>query len=155
MSKKKSILVQGGILATAGLISRVIGLLYQSPLTAIIGDEGNGYYSTAYYIYSIVLLISSYSIPSAMSKIISQRLAVHEYRNAQRIFHCALIYVCIVGGIGSLFVFLGAGLLVDGYSVPVLRVFSPIIFIKPYNSNIHIHAKFKKSISSLYSFSSQ
>ena len=129
MSKKKSILVQGGILATAGLISRVIGLLYQSPLTAIIGDEGNGYYSTAYYIYSIVLLISSYSIPSAMSKIISQRLAVHEYRNAQRIFHCALIYVCIVGGIGSLFVFFGAGFLVDGYSVPVLRVFAPIIFI--------------------------
>ncbi len=129
MSKKKSILLQGSILATAGVISRVIGLLYQSPLTAIIGDEGNGYYSTAYYIYSIVLLISSYSIPSAMSKIISQRLAVHEYRNAQRIFHCALIYVCIVGGIGSIFVFFSAGILVDGYSVPVLRVFAPIIFI--------------------------
>ena len=129
MSKRKSMLWQGSILATAGLISRVIGLLYQSPLTAIIGDEGNGYYSTAYYIYSIVLLISSYSIPSAMSKIISQRLAVHEYRNAQRIFHCALIYVCVVGGIGSLFVFFGAGFLVDGYSIPVLRVFAPIIFI--------------------------
>ncbi len=129
MSKKKSILVQGGILAIAGVISRIIGLLYRSPVTAIIGDEGNGYYSTAYYIYSIVLLISSYSIPSAMSKIISQRLAVHEYRNAQRIFHCALIYVCIVGGIGSLFAFFGAGFLVDGYSVPVLRVFAPFIFI--------------------------
>ena len=129
MSKKKSILVQGGILATAGMISRVIGLLYRSPLTAIIGDEGNGYYSTAYNIYSIVLLISAYSIPSAMSKIISQRLAVHEYRNAQRIFHCALIYVCIVGGIGSLFTFFGAGFLVDGYSIPVLRVFAPIIVI--------------------------
>lgn len=129
MSKKKSILVQGGILAIAGIISRIIGLLYRSPVTAIIGDEGNGYYSTAYYIYSIVLLISSYSIPSAMSKIISQRLAVHEYRNAQRIFHCALIYVCIVGGIGSLFTFFGAGFLVDGYSVPVLRVFAPFIFI--------------------------
>ena len=129
MNKKKSMLVQGGILATAGMISRVIGLLYTSPLTAIIGDEGNGYYSTAYYIYTIVLLISSYSIPSAMSKIISQKLAVHEYRNAQRIFHCALIYVAIVGGIGSLFVFFGAGLLVDGNSIPVLRVFAPIIFI--------------------------
>ena len=122
-------LVQGGILATAGMISRGIGLLYTSPLTAIIGDEGNGYYSTAYYIYTIVLLISSYSIPSAMSKIISQRLAVHEYRNAQRIFHCALIYVFIVGGIGSIFVFFGAPLLVDGYTIPVLRAFAPFIFI--------------------------
>ncbi|WP_029321553.1 putative polysaccharide biosynthesis protein [Butyrivibrio sp. AE3004] len=129
MSKKKSILVQGGILATAGIISKIIGLLYQAPFTGIVGDEGNGYYSTAYYIYSIVLLISSYSIPSAMSKIISQRLAVHEYRNAQRIFHCALIYVCIVGAVGSLIAFFGAPLFVDGYSIPVLRVFSPFIFI--------------------------
>ncbi|WP_044912684.1 putative polysaccharide biosynthesis protein [Butyrivibrio sp. WCE2006] len=129
MSKKKSILVQGGILATAGIISKIIGLLYQAPFTGIVGDEGNGYYSTAYYIYSIVLLISSYSIPSAMSKIISQRLAVHEYRNAQRIFHCALIYVCVVGAIGSLVAFFGAPLFVDGYSIPVLKVFSPFIFI--------------------------
>lgn len=129
MSKKKSIIVQGSILATAGFISRIIGLLYRAPVTGIIGDEGNGYYTAAYYIYSIVLLISSYSIPSAMSKIISQRLAVHEYRNAQRIFHCALIYVFIVGSIGTLFVFFGAPFLVDGNSIPVLRFFAPIIVI--------------------------
>ncbi len=129
MSKKKSMLMQGGILASAGLICSVIGLLYRGPLTGIIGDEGNGYYSSAYNIYNIVLLISSYSIPSAMSKIISQKLAVHEYRNAQRIFHCALIYVCIMGGLGSLFVFFGAPLFLDGHSIPVVRVFAPIIFI--------------------------
>ncbi len=121
--------MQAGILAIAGVISRIIGLLYGSPLTAIIGDEGNGYYSTAYNIYLIVLLISSYSIPSAMSKIISQKLAVKEYRNAQRIFRCALIYVFIVGGIGSILLFFGAGLFVDGYSIPVLRTFAPIIFL--------------------------
>ncbi|WP_091870340.1 polysaccharide biosynthesis protein [Butyrivibrio sp. INlla16] len=129
MSKKKNMIVQGSVLATAGIISRIIGLLYRAPLTGIIGDEGNGYYSTAYNIYSIVLLISAYSIPSAMSKIISQKLAVHEYRNAQRIFHCALIYVCVVGGLGSLFVFFGAPFLVDGYSIPVLRFFAPVILI--------------------------
>ena len=122
-------IVQGGILASAGLICSIIGLLYRAPLTGIIGDEGNGYYGSAYNIYNIVLLISSYSIPSAMSKIISQRLAVHEYRNAQRIFHCALIYVCVVGGIGSLFLFFAAPIIADGYAIPVLRVFAPIIFI--------------------------
>jgi stage V sporulation protein B len=129
MSKKKSIIVQGSILAMAGFISRIIGLLYTAPLTGIIGDEGNGYYTASYYIYQIVLLISAYSIPSAMSKIISQRLAVHEYRNAQRIFHCALIYVFIVGGLGTLFIFFGAPYVVDGYAIPVLRVFAPIVFI--------------------------
>ena len=77
--------MQAGILATAGLISRVIGILYRSPLTGIIGDEGNGYYSAAYNIYTIILLISSYSIPSAISKVIAGKLAVKDYRNAQRV----------------------------------------------------------------------
>ena len=129
LNRNKNILVQGGILAIAGLISRVIGLLYGSPLTAIIGDEGNGYYSAAFYIYSIVLLISSYSIPSAMSKLLSQKLAVREYRNAQRILRCSLIYVFVVGGASSLLVFFGAGLFVHGASIPVLRVFAPAIFL--------------------------
>ena len=52
-------LVQGSILAIASIISRIIGLLYRSPLTAIIGDRGNDYYSTAFEIYSLLLLISS------------------------------------------------------------------------------------------------
>jgi stage V sporulation protein B len=126
---KKNLLKQAGILAIAGIISRIIGLLYGSPLAAIIGDEGNGYYGAAYAIYTIVLLISSYSIPSAMSKIISGKLAVKEYRNAHRIFKCALIYVAVVGGIGSLVLFFAADILVAGRSATVLRFFAPTIFL--------------------------
>ena len=51
---KRSLYKQVGFLAIAGVISRVIGLLYRSPLTAIIGDLGNGYYTAAYYFYNIV-----------------------------------------------------------------------------------------------------
>lgn len=127
--KKDGFIMQAGILAAAGIIVRIIGLLYNSPMTAILGDEGIGYYNTAYYAYTIVLLISSYSIPSAISKVIAQKLAVREYRNAHRIFQCALIYVLVVGGIASLFVFFGAGFLVQiDSAVPALRVLSPTIF---------------------------
>ena len=101
MGKRKgsdSFIVQAGILAGAGIIVRIIGILYRSPLTSIIGDEGNGYYGTAYNIYTIILLLASYSIPSAISKVIAQRLALNEYRNAHRIFQCAFIYVIVVGG---------------------------------------------------------
>ena len=128
-NSKKGLLFQAGILAIAGVISRIIGLLYGSPLAAIIGDEGNGYYGTAYAIYTIVLLISSYSIPSAMSKIISGKLAVKEYRNAHRIFRCALVYVAVVGGVGSLVLFFAADILVAGRSALVLRFFAPTIFL--------------------------
>lgn len=128
-NSKKGLFVQAGILAIAGVISRIIGLLYRSPLTAIIGDEGNGYYSTAYNFYGIVLLISSYSIPSAISKILSGKIAVKEYRNAHKIFRSALIYVAIVGFLGALLLFFGADFLVVGRSATVLRFFAPTIFI--------------------------
>ena len=128
-SGKNNFIMQAGILAAAGIISRIIGLLYRSPLHAVIGSMGLGYYQVAYSYYTIVLLVSSYSIPSAISKVIAQKLAVKEYRNAHRIFLCALGYVLVVGGVASLFLFFGAGYLVGEEYVPVLRTFAPTIFV--------------------------
>ncbi len=126
--KKSGFIMQAGILAAASIICRIIGLLYKSPLTAIIGDEGNGYYATAYTIYTIILLVSSYSIPSAIAKVLAQRLALKEYRNAQRFFKCAMIYVMVIGGAASLILFVCAPYLVLENSVSVLRIFAPTIF---------------------------
>ena len=125
---KNDFVFQAGILAAAGMIVKVISLIYRSPLRSIIGLEGNGYYAEAINIYTIILLISSYSIPSAISKVIAQKLAFKEYRNAQRVFKCALIYVLVVGGIASLFTFFAAPVLVVGESVAALRVLAPTIF---------------------------
>ena len=127
--KENSFILQAGVLAMAGIIVRIIGMLYRSPLTAIIGDEGNGYYSYAYNIYANILLISSYSIPSAISKVMAQKLALKEYRNAHRIFRCALVYVTVVGILASLFAFFAAPFLVVDNAVVVLRVFAPTIFL--------------------------
>lgn len=127
--KNDSFILQAGILAASGIIVRIIGILYRSPLTSIIGDEGNGYYGAAYNIYTIILLLASYSIPSAISKVIAQKLALKEYRNAHRIFRCAFIYVFVVGGLASVLTFCFAGVLVDENAVPVLRVFTPTIFL--------------------------
>ena len=121
--------MQAGILAVAGIISRVIGLLFKSPLMNIIGETGMGYYSEAYNYYTIVLMISSYSIPSAISKVIAQKLGLKEYRNAHRIFLCAIGYVFAVGAVASLFLFFGARLFVAKEAVPVLRVFAPTVFV--------------------------
>ncbi len=127
--RKNGFIMQAGILAAAGIISRIIGLLYRGPLHNVIGALGWGYYGSAYNYYTIILLISSYSIPSAISKVIAQKLAVKEYRNAHRIFRCALGYVLVVGAAASLFLYFGAGLFVKGAAVTVLRTFAPTIFI--------------------------
>ncbi len=128
--KKSTFVFQAGILAAAGMLVKVIGLIYRSPLLSIIGIEGSGYYNAAINIYTIILLISSYSIPSAISKVIAQRLAFKEYRNAQRVFVCALLYVLVVGGVASILTFVGAPFLVwkNQNAVVALRVLSPTIF---------------------------
>lgn len=126
--KQNNFVLQAGILAAAGMIVKVISLIYRSPLLSIIGLEGNGYYSAAINIYTIILLISSYSIPSAISKVIAQKLAFKEYGNAQRVFKCAFLYVLIVGGAASIFTFAAAPVLVEENSVVALRVLAPTIF---------------------------
>ena len=124
-----NVVAQAGILAAASILSRVIGLLYRSPLTAIIGDEGNGYYGTAINIYTIVLMVSSFGVPSAISKQMAQKMAVGDYRNAQKVFHCSMVYALAVGIAGSLLLYFGAGVLVPPNSVPVLQVFAPTVFL--------------------------
>ena len=133
-SRKNSFIIQAGILAAAGIISRIIGLLYRGPLHRVIGDLGLGYYQSAHNYYTIVLLISSYSIPSAISKVIAQKLALREYRSAHRVFKSALIYVLAVGGAASLLLFFGADFLckmelLGENEVSVLQAFAPTIFI--------------------------
>ena len=126
--RSNDFIVQAGILAVAGIVSRIIGLLYRSPLYNIVGALGMGYYNSAYNYYTIILMVSSYSIPSAMSKVIAQKLAVKEYRNAHRIFLGAIGYVLAVGGVASLALYFGAGLFVSENAVPVLRTFAPTVF---------------------------
>lgn len=127
-SRKDAFIFQAAILALAGLVSRVIGLLYAVPLYRVIGEEGNGYYGTAYEIYSIVLLISTYSIPTAVSKVISARIAVKEYKNAKRLFNCSLIYVLVVGAVAATLTFILAPFFVVSESVRPLRFMAPAIF---------------------------
>ena len=128
IKKKDGFMLQAAILAAAGLISRVIGLLYAVPLYQIIGEEGNGYYGTAYDIYFMILLISTYSIPVAISKVISERLALEQYKNAKRLFICSLVYVLIVGSVTALITFIFAPKLVIEPAVLSLRVMAPTIF---------------------------
>ena len=88
--KNNSFLMQGMILAVAGIITRIIGIAYRIPVTNILGTEGQGFYATAFSIYNIALLLTSYSLPLAVSKLISARVSKGERKNAMRIFKGAL-----------------------------------------------------------------
>lgn len=131
--KKSGFMVQGGILAAAGLITRFIGLLYRIPLTRTVGKEGMGYYNTAYEIYNIALLISCYSVPVAVSKLIADKEGKGEYVNSSRYFRFALILSSSIGLTVSLLVFIFAPQIAVAYKYPncmiPLRVLTPTIFV--------------------------
>lgn len=105
---KNDFVIQGSILAMAGILVRIIGLIYRVPLTRILGDQGNGYYSYAYDIYNLLILLSSQSMPLAVSKIVSEKLGKKEYKNAHKVFKGAVIYAMILGIIVGLLAFFGA-----------------------------------------------
>ncbi|MGN8737304.1 putative polysaccharide biosynthesis protein [Bilifractor sp. HCP3S3_D3] len=127
-----SLVKNASVLMIASIISRVIGLLYRRPLGSILGAVGLGYYGYASNLYSILLLISSYSIPMATSKIISEMLAKKEYRGAHKVFRGAMLYAVIVGGITALICFFGGAILLpqnQQNALPALRALAPTIFL--------------------------
>ena len=129
-------IIQGSILAIAAIIVRLIGMLYRIPVAEKIGDEGMGYYSSAYSVYSILLIMSSYSLPVAVSKMVASRLANHQYRNTERILRASLFYATIAGAIGAGVLWFGADFFAEAIKMPyssyALRTLAPTIWIMAY-----------------------
>lgn len=130
----KSFLVQGSVLAVAGVITKIIGAVYRVPLVNILGDKGMGYYGVAFQIYAIALTLTSYSLPLAVSKLVSARNAVGQYRNAHKVFRIALTFAFTVGGSAALLIFFGADFIASNImkmslSAYALRVLAPCILI--------------------------
>lgn len=133
--KRADFLKQGGILAIASLLVRIIGMVYRIPMSNILGEEGNGIYAVAFEIYDVMLIISSYSLPLALSKIISAQQARKQHKNTGKVFKVALKFAIISGGGFAILLFAGAGLIekyiypeYSGVQIP-LRVLAPTIFI--------------------------
>lgn len=134
-NRKTNFIRQGTILAMASIIVRMIGIIYRIPVANIIGDEGNGIYGAAYEIYNLALILSSYSLPLAVSKLLSTQLAKGCYKTGRKIFIAAVIFSCISGGLMALLIFFGAGFIekhfysnFTGIAVP-LKVLAITIFV--------------------------
>ncbi|MDR1766082.1 MAG: polysaccharide biosynthesis protein [Lachnospiraceae bacterium] len=135
-SKSSSFLMQGGILAVAGLLVRLIGMLYRLPLAAKIGDEGMGYYSSAYSVYSMLLIISSYSLPLAVSRLVAERLGKKQAKNVGRILRASLFYATVAGAAGFCVLWFGAQdlaqLLEKPFAQYALRSLAPTLWVMAY-----------------------
>jgi stage V sporulation protein B len=103
-------------------------------MVRIIGREGMGLYSNAFEVYNIALILSSYSIPLAVSKLVAVRRSNKEHRNSYRIFLTAMMFAVIVGLIATLILYFGAGLIAELIlkspdAMFPLQVLAPTIFV--------------------------
>lgn len=133
-NQKQDFLLQGGVLAMAAILGRIIGLIYRIPLTNIIGDLGNNYYGCAFDIYNIFLLLSSYSLPMAVSRLVADYRTKGESRNAYRVLKCAFLFALFAGALACAVIFFGARFLTAAVfetplSLYALRVLAPTLFI--------------------------
>ena len=99
--KKQSFLHGAAILALATAIVKVIGACYKLPMASIIGDDGYGYFTTAYDIYAVLLTISTAGLPVAMSRMISTTQALGNNAQVKQIYKASLVVFLTIGIVGS------------------------------------------------------
>ncbi len=106
--EKKSFVRGAAILAVAGLIVKFIGAVYRIPLANIVGIEAMSYYDIVYRYYTWLLVISSAGLPTAISKLVSERVTLGDYRGARSVFKTAFRLLLIIGVATTLIMFAGA-----------------------------------------------
>lgn len=131
---KKQTFLQGAlILVLANGLVKVIGALFKIPLTYLLHEEGMGLFNTAYQLYATLFAIATTGLPVAVSKMVSENLALGHYYETKRIFKCALLLLSIFGLCGAAFLYFGAEFLAndvikDSAAVLCIRAIAPALF---------------------------
>lgn len=132
---RKSLVTSAAVLAVAGLIVKVLGAFFRIPLTNWIGAVGMANYAPAYAIYSVLLVISTAGLPVATSKMVSERYAVGQYKEADRVFRISRILMTALGLAGALVVIFGAGAIAGKVGIPgaalAMQATAPALLIVP------------------------
>ena len=115
---KNSFLKGAVVLGVAGLIVKILGAFFRIPLGRMITSEGMGYYQTAYPIYVLLLSISTAGFPIAISKMVSERRAVGNYKGAHRVFTITLKILLVLGLLTFSVFFFGAKVIVTALNNP-------------------------------------
>ncbi len=145
MAKNKKEGFMQGVLALmcSQVIIKILGLIYSMYLTNRegFGDSGNAIYMSGYQVYALLLTLSSIGVPNAISKLVSEKLALGDRKGADRIFKIAFVAFAIIGFGGTLMLYLGASVIANSWlQIPeaeyTLMTLSPAIFFVSISSVI-------------------
>lgn len=109
-----SALMKGAtILAVAGIVSKIFGAVFRIPLTSMIGAEGQSYYGAAYPVYQLFYVVATAGFPVAISRMVSERIAVGDYINAHKSYKIALRTTMVISFVSFAVCFFGAGAIAE------------------------------------------
>lgn len=152
-NKKESFMQGVMTLMISQILIKILGLVYTLYLTNRngFGDKGNAIYASGYQIYALLLTISSIGVPNAISKIISEKVAVGDHKGANRVFKVAFVTFAIVGLVGTLLLFFGAHAIANYWlQIPeaemTLVALSPAIFFVATSSVMRGYFNGRKSL---------
>lgn len=111
--KKQTFLKGVVILFISQIVIKLLGFVYRVAITNLegFGDIGNSYFGAAFQVYTVILAVSTVGIPSAISKLVAERVAKGNPKAAHRVFKVALKLFAIIGIIFSIFMFVTAGVI--------------------------------------------
>ena len=121
-NKSKSIIGGMTVLGLAGVICKLVGVLYSIPLTWMIGTQGLGVYNAVFPAYNLLLTISSAGLPVAVSRLVARSLAKDDPRSAKNVFKTALLLLTIVGSVATIIMLAGSNLLAIASDQPTSRI---------------------------------
>lgn len=108
-SKTKSIIGGMTVLGLAGVICKLVGVLFSIPLQWMIGMKGLGVYNAVFPTYNLLLTISSAGLPVAVSRLVAHSLARDNPRGARQVFRVALWLLTALGCIATIIIFVLSG----------------------------------------------
>jgi stage V sporulation protein B len=119
MTKGQKSFVKGAaILGLAGLLVKFIGAIFRIPLSNIIGTEGMASYSVAYPIYAALVVLSTAGLPTAISRMVSERVSVGDYRGAHKVFQKAFRVLLLIGVLSTAVMLAVAGPVANAAKIP-------------------------------------
>lgn len=97
------------VMGFAVVLTKICGLFFKIPLTRILGTSGMGIFNTAYTVYTVLFVLCTAGLPSAMSVNVSVSAeGKGRYPDAHRILVTAIKFFAALGLTGSIAMYAAA-----------------------------------------------
>ena len=138
---RRTFVYGAAILAVAGIVIKIIGFAFRIPLGNMIGDDGMGYYSAVYPLYTLLVVIATTGIPIAISRLVSEAIADDDYGAAGKVFKTAFVLMAAVGVCFFAVLFFGAPAITGSIknlsgSVHAMKAIAPALLFVPIMATI-------------------